>query len=169
MVREVVEVCCRVLAPWPIKVLKYSQLFWQKLFCFWVWIFHFFTSLASFYGSPPPPTSHEHELYGVTSGLTRLIMSRGGSRIFSRGGGRIFKKISKFLTSFFFLGWPNWFFELSQSTVLPLFWQNFLRRRQIFKKTVKKAVFGYFLKNFDKKIAFFFGARSPSKLAYIGA
>ena len=30
-------------------------------------------------------------------------------------------------------------------------------------------VFGHFLKNFDKKIAFFFGARSPSKLAYIGA
>ena len=37
------------------------------------------------------------------------------------------------------------------------------------KKQTKKAVFGHFLKNFDKKIAFFFGARSPSKLVYIGA
>ena len=37
------------------------------------------------------------------------------------------------------------------------------------KKTVKKAVFGRFLKKLDKKIAFFFGARSPSKLVYIGA
>ena len=60
------------------------------------------------------------------------------------------------------------FRALSQSTVLPLFWQSFLRRRKIFEKTVKKAVFGHFLKNFDKKIAFF-GARSPSKLVYIGA
>ena len=59
---------------------------------------------------------------------------------------------------FFFLGRRNWFFELSQSTVLTLFWQNFLRRRQIFDKTVKKAVFGHFLKNFDKKIAFFWRA-----------
>ena len=51
--------------------------------------------------------------------------------------------------------------ELSQSTLeLP--------RRQISEKTVKKAVFGHFLKNFDKKSRFF-GARSPSKLVYIGA
>ena len=38
-----------------------------------------------------------------------------------------------------------------------------------FEKTVKKAVFGHFLKNFDKQIGFFFGASSPSKLVYIGA
>ena len=43
-----------------------------------------------------------------------------------------------------------------------------MRRRQIFEKTVKKAVFGHFLKNFDKKMRFF-GARSPSKIASIGA
>ena len=43
-----------------------------------------------------------------------------------------------------------------------------MRRRQIFERTVKKAVFGHFLKNFDKKMRFF-GARSPSKIAYIGA
>ena len=74
-----------------------------------------------------------------------VMICRGGSRIFSRGGADF------------------------QSTVFPLLWQKFLRRRQIFEKTVKKAVFGHFLKNFDKKIAFFFGARSPSKLVYIGA
>ena len=77
----------------------------------------------------------------------KTLWSRGGPRFFSRGGGRI-------LTTFF-LGRPNWLFELSQSTVLPLFWQNFLRRRQIFEKTVKKAVFGHLLENFDQKIAFF--------------
>ena len=69
----------------------------------------------------------------------------------------------------FFLGRPNRFFELSQRVVLPLFRQNFLRRRQTFEKTVKKAVFRHFLKIFDKTIGFFFGARSPSKLVYIGA
>ena len=43
-----------------------------------------------------------------------------------------------------------------------------MRRMQIFEKTVKKAVFGHFLKNFDKKMCFF-GARSPSQIASIGA
>ena len=53
---------------------------------------------------------------------------------------------------------------------LPLFWLSFLRRRQIFKKTVEKAVFRNFLKNFDKKNRGFFLARAPpSKLVYIGA
>ena len=63
---------------------------------------------------------------------------RGGSRIFSRGGGGFSKNFPKFWRPFFFLGRPNWFFELSQSTVLPL-------------------------------LCVFFGARSPSKLVYIGA
>ena len=42
------------------------------------------------------------------------------------------------------------------------------QRRICLKKQSKKAVFGHFLKNVDKKIAFF-GARSTSKLVYIGA
>ena len=88
------------------------------------------------------------------------LTARGGSRIFSRGGADFRKIFQNFDDLFFFLGRPNWFFELSQSTVLPLLWQKFLRRRQIFEKTVKKAVFGHFLKNFDKKIAFFL-ARAP--------
>ena len=61
---------------------------------------------------------------------------RGGSRIFSRGGGADFQKVFENFEDLFssFLGRPNLIFELSQSTVLPLFWQNFLRRRQIFEK-----------------------------------
>ena len=87
----------------------------------------------------------------------KKLYDSGADLGFSRGGGgRIFKKFSKILTTFFFLGRPNWFFELSQSTVLPLFWQSFLRRRQIFEK-------------FWQKNSIFFGARSPSKLVYIGA
>ena len=39
---------------------------------------------------------------------------------------------------------------------------------KLLKKQSKKAVFGHFLKNFDKKNCVFFGARSPSKLVYIG-
>ena len=37
------------------------------------------------------------------------------------------------------------------------------------KKQVKNAAFGNFLKNVYKKLGFFFGARFPSKLVYIGA
>ena len=85
--------------------------------------------------------------------------SRQGADLgFSRGAADFQKMFRNF--DDLFLGRPNRFFELSQSTVLPLFLQNFQRRRQIFEKTVKKAVFGHFLKNFDKKIAFFL-ARAP--------
>ena len=55
---------------------------------------------------------------------------------FSRGG-RIFKKISKVLSTFF-LGRPNWFSELFQSTKKTLFRPKFLRRKQNFEKTGQK-------------------------------
>ena len=81
---------------------------------------------------------------------------------FSRGGRADFQKIFQKFDDLFFLGRPNWFLfsRLSQSSILPLFWQNFLRRRQIFEKTVWKIL--------TKKLRFF-GARSPSQIAYIGA
>ena len=85
-----------------------------------------------------------------------MVSIRGGSRIFSRGADYFFFRSTKLI------------FRALQRTILPLFWQNFLRRRQIFEKTVTKAVFGHFLKNFDKKNRAF-GARSPSKLVCIGA
>ena len=75
---------------------------------------------------------------------------RGGSRIFSRGGGGG-GGFSKTFNDLFFLGRPNRFFELSQSIVLPLLWENYLRRRQNFEKTVKKSRFlALFEKNLTK-------------------
>ena len=68
---------------------------------------------------------------------------------FSRGGAD-FQKIFQNFDDLFFLGRPNCFSELSQSTVLPLYWAGF------WKKTLTKK-------------SLFFGARSPSKLVYIGA
>ena len=43
-----------------------------------------------------------------------------------------------------------------------------LGRRQTIEKIGHKAVFGLFLENFDQKLPFF-GARSPSKIIYIGS
>ena len=51
---------------------------------------------------------------------------------------------------------------------MPCYRQIFSAAGNFLKKQVKKAVFGHFLENFDKKNAFF-GARSPSNLVYIGA
>ena len=98
-----------------------------------------------------------------------ILQFRGGSRIFSRGGADFKKKFENFDDLFFFRSTKFIFRALPKHCFAPFLAQNFLRRRQIFEKTVKKAVFGHFLKNFDKKIAFFFGARSPSKLVYVGA
>ena len=44
-----------------------------------------------------------------------------------------------------------------------------MRRRQSFEKQTQKGIFEQFLENFDQKNVFFFGARSPLKLVYIGA
>ena len=86
---------------------------------------------------------------------------RGGSRIFSRGGGGFSKKIRKFWRPFFFLGRPNWFLELSQSTFLPPFWLNFLCRRQIFeKKNSQKSRFWALFEKFWQKNCVFL-ARAP--------
>ena len=94
-----------------------------------------------------------------------MNLHRGGSRIFSRGGGggRIFKKSSKILTTFFFRSTTKLIFRaLPKHCFAPIL-------AKFKKKQSKKPFFWHFLKNVDKKIAFFFGARSPSKLVYIGA
>ena len=80
---------------------------------------------------------------------------------FSRGGGRIFKQISKFLSTFFFLGGPNWFFELSLSLFSLYFGQIFCAAGKILKKQSKKGIFRDFLENVDEKIAFFRRALPP--------
>ena len=64
-----------------------------------------------------------------------LIPNPGADLGLSRGGGGAdFQKKIENYVNFFSLGRPSWFFELSQSTVLSLFWPNFLRRRQNFEK-----------------------------------
>ena len=96
--------------------------------------------------------------------LSERETTNPASRIFSRGG-RIadFQKISEKFDDLFFLGRPNWFFELSQpklcfATILA----KFSAPQANFWKTVKEAVFGHFLKNFDKKSRVFL-ARAPSQ------
>ena len=74
----------------------------------------------------------------------QVAVSRGGSRVFSRGA-----EFSKTFKNHFFR-----FTKLIYRTLADPILTNF---------------FGHFLKNLDKQIAFFFGARSPSKLVYIGA
>ena len=83
-----------------------------------------------------------------------------------RRGGGFSKKSWNF--SWLLLGRPNWFFELSQITLKTLFWPNFLRRGQLFQKTVQKAFLGTFWKISTKKLRF--SARAPAlNLVYISA
>ena len=105
-------------------------------------------------------------------------MVRGGSRIFSRGGG-LSKKFENFDDLFFFLGRPNWFFELSQSTpyfelsqstpCFPPILAKFTAPQANFWKNSQKSRFWALLEKIWQKNRVFFGARSPSKLVYIGA
>ena len=111
----------------------------------------------------------------MTEGKTQYIRANryfkyhisyiGADLGFSRGGGGGF---SKKFTTFFFRSTKLIFRALPKHCFGPILWLNFPRGRQIFEKTVKRAVFWHFLKNFDKKSRFF-GARSPSNLVYIGA
>ena len=88
-------------------------------------------------------------------------LSTGADLGFSRGGGRIFKKFSKILTTFFFFGSTKMIFRaLPKHCFAPTLAKFSAPQANFFEKTVKKAVFGQFLKNFDKKIAFFL-ARAP--------
>ena len=96
--------------------------------------------------------------WGYKQGVDLGFLSSGGG-----GGGANFQKEIENFDDLFFLGRPNWFFELSQSTVLPIFRQNFVRRSQILKK-VKKAFLGTFWEILTKKLRFF-GACSPLKIS----
>ena len=72
----------------------------------------------------------------------KVIDFRGGSRIFSRGGGADFQKI------FNQIDFPS----SPKAVKRPCFGQIFCAAGNFLKKQVKKAVFGHFLENFDKKI-----------------
>ena len=100
-----------------------------------------------------------------------LFTTRGGPRIFSRGG-RIFKKFSKILTTFLFFFWVDQI-DLPSSpraVKIPCFGQIFCAAGNFLKKKnrSKTPFLGTFWKILTKKTRFF-GARSPSKLVYIGA
>ena len=59
-----------LLPPWSILQIVFSQLgcvsFFLQLFCS--------TNLYVIFRLFPPPTSHKHEFYSLTSGFTRLIV-----------------------------------------------------------------------------------------------
>ena len=96
------------------------------------------------------------------------IQSRGGSRIFSRGGGGFSKNFPKFWRTFFFFRSTELIFgALPKHCFAPIL-AKFSAPQANFWKTGEKSRFWHFLENFDKKTRFF-GARSPSKLVYIGA
>ena len=99
----------------------------------------------------------------------RMRAEAGADLGFSRGGGGAdFQKIFENFDDLFFRSSKLIFRALLkqyENAVLA----KFLRRQILKKKTGKKVIFGLFLENFDKKIAFFLGARSPSKFVYIGA
>ena len=86
-------------------------------------------------------------------GYLQRFLYRRGSRNFSRGAD--FQKSFENFDDLFFLERPNWFFELSQTTIKTLFWPIFLRRRQNSGKQAKNSVSRPFLENFDQKTAFF--------------
>ena len=108
------------------------------------------------------------ELFPSIIKTNSVLFPRGANLGFSWGV-RIFKKFSKILSTFF-LGRPNWSFELSLSIVSP-FWLNYLRRRQKFekKKQFKTGVFWALFGKCWPKNRFFSAPAPPSKLVYVGA
>ena len=95
---------------------------------------------------------HLRELFYLLPTGADLGFSRGG------GGGRFQKKLENFDDLFFFFRSTKLIFRALPKHCCAPISAKFLRRRQIFEKTVKKAVFGHFLKNFDKKSRFFWRA-----------
>ena len=71
--------------------------------------------------------------------IKKKNLSTGADLGFSRERGGFSKNFEIFVD--LFLGRPNRFFQLSQSTVLSLFWPKFVRRRQSFEKTAQKRRF----------------------------
>ena len=92
---------------------------------------------------------------------------RGGSRIFSKGGGGggFSKKFRNFVD--LFLSTKLIFPSSPKAQTSPCFSQNLCAAGKILKNRPKR-VFRHFLENFTEK-SYFFGARYPLKLVYIGA
>ena len=97
-----------------------------------------------------------------------MVIPRGGSRIFSRGGADFQNNSKVFLITFFYFGQSIGFSELFQITLQTYLDQNFCAAGKCLKKGQKKTFLGNFW-NILTKESRFLGARSPSKLVYIGA
>ena len=126
---------------------------WKSITTFVSFAVHWDEYMATYGGSTTVP-----KMKNLFNSAENENFAQGGSRIFFEGGGGGFSKRNRKFWRLFFLGRPNWFFEPSQSTVLPLCWQNFLRR-----------VFRHFLENFDQKNCVFSARAPPSKLVNNGA
>ena len=99
----------------------------------------------------------------------KLFHPGGGSRIFSRGGGEFSKNFPKFWRPFFFKVDQIDFSSSPKALFCPYFGKIFCAAGKFLKKQSKKPFLNTFWKILTKKSRFFFGARSPSKLVYIGA
>ena len=106
---------------------------------------------AIFEGENPPPPPRENPRSApdrARNSFQRTVMMRqpliitqirGGTSIFSRGWGGFSKHFRNFFRNF--LGRPNWFSELSQSTEKSLIWPKFLRCTQNWIKNCPKRRF----------------------------
>ena len=94
------------------------------------------------------------------------LWQTGADLGFSRGRADFQKILENFDNLFFKVDQID-FPSSPKAVKRPCFGQIFSGAVNFLEKQVKTAVFGHFLEIFDQKTRFF-GARSPSKLVYIG-
>ena len=100
----------------------------------------------------------------------KLIIIRGGSRIFSRGGGADFRKIFQNFDDlfFFFRSTKLIFWALPKHCFAPILAKFSAPQANFWKNSQKSRFWALFEKVWQKNCVFF-GARCPPKLVYIGA
>ena len=114
-----------------------------------------------------PSLRFEAEAEGTFVLIWRLVFGKvvvaepGVDLRFSRRAFDLF--LSTFFVDLFFRLTKMIFWAIAYLYKYPIR-PNVLRRRQVFEKIGQKGVFRHFLKNFDQKIAFFYG-RPPTKLS----
>ena len=97
-------------------------------------------------------TSNGYRAHGRWQRVQIISEPRRGSKNFSRGG--FSKQFWKLIE--LFLGWPNWFSEISQTIIKTLIWPNFLRRRQIYEKFIFFPAFSslYFAPKISHRVSY---------------
>ena len=98
-----------------------------------------------------------------------MILIRGGSRVFSRGGGVDFQKFFQNFDDLFFFRLTKLIFRALPKHCFTPILAKFSAPQADFWKNSQKSRFWALFEKFWQNIAFFFDARSPSKLVYIGA